>query len=99
MLCYFGNGKLTIDFNKSTELLKQAAIEYKSAEAQYKLGLYYQLGLNSEKDYQQAIAYYRQASDQGYNKADYRLGIIYHNGFGVNKDIQRATNLSLFKPN
>jgi len=45
-----------------------------------------------EKDYQEAVKYYRIAADQGHSFAQKNLGECYEYGDGVFKDIMKAIN-------
>ena len=56
------------------------------AEAQNKLGSFYQLGLGVIQNYKEAVTWYRKSSEQGDAFAQYNLGIMYINGLGVTQD-------------
>ena len=60
------------------------------AQAQYELGLMYELGMGIEKDLNQAYVWYQKSADQDYAKAQYNLGIFYALAKGVNKDIEQS---------
>ncbi len=60
------------------------------AQAQYKLGLMYELGMGIEKDLNQAFAWYQKSADQANAKAQYNLGIFYALAKGVEKDIEQS---------
>ena len=71
-----------VDPVKSLSLLeKSAALD--NAEAYYKLGKWYSIGYNVEKDEKKAFAYYSKASDLGHYRAMCNLGISYINGKGT----------------
>ncbi len=57
-------------------------------EAQYKLGVYYQKATTRNLD--EAIKYYKLASEQHNYKAQYNLGKMYEIGQGVDKDYDEA---------
>ena len=69
--------------------LKKSA-EQGDAKAQYNLGVCYYNGNGVEKDYQEAVKWWRKAAEQGDAKAQYNLGVCYSNGDGVEKDYQEA---------
>ncbi|MFQ5672316.1 MAG: tetratricopeptide repeat protein, partial [Nitrospinales bacterium] len=74
-------------FTALFEKYKQAVRENPNdAEAQNALGLMYELGLGVQKDYQQAVKWYRLAAEQGVAWAQFNLGLMYHEGQGVQQD-------------
>ena len=54
--------------------------------AQRNLGRAY----DTEKDYKEAVKWYREAADQGYAPAQSDLGLMYESGLGVEKDYKEA---------
>ena len=60
------------------------------AKAQYQLGNYYNYGDGVEKDYAEAIKWYRKAANQNYASAQFFLGVCYAKGTGVEKDYLEA---------
>ncbi|MBM2829449.1 MAG: Sel1 domain protein repeat-containing protein [Gammaproteobacteria bacterium] len=50
----------------------------------------YLKGLGTEKNYFEALNWFRKAAEQGVLEAQSNIGYIYENGFGVPKDIIRA---------
>ena len=64
------------DNNKAEEYLHQAA-ELGHAEAQFVLGLYYELRQRDSLDALEAYHWFRQSADQGYADACYKMG-LYH---------------------
>ena len=50
----------------------------------------YEKGLGVPKDYVQAIAWYREAADQGYASAHFNLGNMYYYGRGIPQDYAQA---------
>ena len=56
------------------------------AEAQYKLGKFYYMGLNKDLDYGQAVAWFEKSMNQGNINAMYSLGLCYLYGQGVERD-------------
>ncbi len=59
-------------------------------QAQYELGLMYELGLGVEKNFPQAFSWYQKSAHQNHPKAQYNLGIFYALGKGVGNDIQQS---------
>ena len=56
------------------------------AEAQDYLGYAYNMGTGVEKDYDEAVKWYRKAAEQGHAPGQSRLGKMYYLGYGVEKD-------------
>lgn len=71
------------------EQLLQAA-EQGFAEAQHKLGACYAYGRGVQRDWVQAVRWYRAAAEQGHALAQKDLGICYARGRGVPKDWAQA---------
>ena len=67
--------------------LKRSA-EQGNAEAQYKLGLMYDIGKEVDQDYQKAFEWYEKSANQGLASSQSRLGSMYRYGKGV--DINHA---------
>ena len=59
-------------------------------QAQYKLGLAYDVGVGAPQDLAQAAAWYERAAEQGHAGAQFSLGLMYANGRGVPQDLVRA---------
>jgi TPR repeat protein len=76
-------------FRMSVKPLTQSS-EQGDVEAQYKLGVMYDEGRGVEKDYIEAICWYRLAAEQGHAEAQYQLGQCYDKGYGVQKDQKEA---------
>ena len=57
--------------------------EQGDADAQYKLGVMYDIGQGVTQDYKEAMKWYRRAAEQGYASAQYRLSVKYFDGVGV----------------
>jgi TPR repeat protein len=55
-------------------------------DAQFRVGVQYELGAHVTKDPAQAAVWYRKASDQGYAQAQHSLGVLYESGNGVPLD-------------
>ena len=67
---------------KALMLLEKCA-ELGDGEAYYKLGKWYSIGYNVDKDEKKAFSYYSKASELGNYSAMCNLGIAYINGKGV----------------
>lgn len=62
--------------------LKRSA-EQGNAEAQYKLGLMYDIGKEVDQDYQKAFKWYEKSANQGLASSQSKLGSMYRYGKGV----------------
>ncbi len=60
------------------------------AEAQFNLGLMYDIGQGIAHDDAQAVQWYRKAAEQGHARAQWSLGYMYDEGEGVTKDEAQA---------
>ncbi len=58
--------------------------------AQYKLGLIYDVGVGAPQDLAKAALWYRRAADQGHVAAQFNLGLMYASGRGVPQDLVQA---------
>ena len=67
----------------------------KNAYAQNNLGYMYYHGQGVEKDYKEAIKWYKLSAEQGFSSAQNNLGQMYQKGLGVEKDYEEA--IILFK--
>ena len=70
----------------------QACAEYGEKRCQNQLGIWYEKGIGTEQNYQQALEWYQKSAEQGYASAYGNLGVIYYNGDGVGKDYQKAVD-------
>ena len=68
----------------------KAKAEQGDAKAQTDLGVCYYHGQGVEKDFAEAVKWYRKAAEQGVAKAQSNLGVCYANGEGVEKDYAEA---------
>ena len=75
------------DFNATN---KSTGVWSESATEQYNLGVKYYKGQGVQKDYKQAVHWFRKAAEQGHIQAQDYLGVMYHNGQGVPKDDKQA---------
>jgi TPR repeat protein len=63
-------------------LLGSVGASYAAAAADFRRGY----AAYVQKDYKQAVVWYRKASEQGHASAQYYLGLMYANGTGVAQD-------------
>jgi uncharacterized protein len=70
------------------EIRKNA--EQGDPNAQYKLGLVYDVGVGAPQDLTKAALWYQKAADQGYVAAQFNLGLMYASGRGVAQDLVQA---------
>ena len=61
-----------------------------SAVAEYNTGLSYYYGQGVEKDFAEAVKWFRKAAEQNYAPAQGMLGSCYHSGQGVSKNYAEA---------
>lgn len=78
------------DGNTQARERLQKLAEQGIAEAQNWLGEIYYYGYGVDKDYEQAVAWYRKAAEQGEASAQNNLGVMYKKGNGVDKDDEQA---------
>jgi TPR repeat protein len=64
--------------------------ELGDAEAQYNLGVMYDLGASVDQDLARAASWYRKAAAQGFMDAQTNLGMMYYRGEGVGRDYAEA---------
>ena len=68
-----------------------AYIPVNDAEEAYNIGCDYCYGENGkQKDYSEAVKWFRKAAEQGHTFAQYNLGVCYYNGWGVPLDYSEA---------
>lgn len=77
------------NYTKSIEYYKKAA-ELGNAEAQFKLGDYYLVGVVVEQNDEEAVKWCRKAAEQGYAPAEYALGYVYDEGVSVEQNYEEA---------
>lgn len=81
------------DFKGEESILRSLA-ENGNADAQYRLGRIYEMGLiDGEPNFQEAKTWFEKASDQGVVKAKVELGHLYLDGVGVLQNFDKARNL------
>lgn len=71
----------------------QQAAQQGDAEAQFNLGLSYELGDGVDQDDELCLYWYRQAAEQGHAGAQFILGTFYLNGIIVEEDAMQAVEL------
>ena len=74
------------------EAIRQAA-EQGNAEAQNKLGCFYEFGSGVPVDRKEAVKWFRMAADRGRADAQFNLGCCYEYGRGIKKDEGKAVEL------
>lgn len=57
---------------------------------QNQLGLWYEMGIGVEQDFENARKWYLESIKQDYPSAYYNLGLLYFTGKGVEKDLQKS---------
>ena len=68
------------------------AAEQGDADAQFDLGVIYDIGEDVSRDVAQAVIWYRKAAGQGHPAAQNNLGYMYQHGEGVPEDDVQAVN-------
>ncbi len=58
--------------------------------AEYNIGVMYDLGTGVEQDRTEAVIWYRKAANQGHENAQFNLGFLYANGDGVSQELVLA---------
>ncbi len=83
LLLFFG----TVNANAREKLEEiQLKAGQGNAQAQNKLGVFYEIGLGIDRDDCEAVKWYRLAAEQGYAEAQFNLGEMYEEGRGVQQD-------------
>ena len=59
-------------------------------EAQYNVGNAYKRGEGVEKNFEEAVKWWRFAAEQGGVDAQFNLGVCYYKGTGVEEDLEEA---------
>jgi TPR repeat protein len=77
---------------QSTPNIKQLqqSAEQGDPNAEYLLGLAYDVGVGAPQDFAEAGSWYRKAADQGHAGAQFNLGHLYADGRGVPQDFVQA---------
>lgn len=79
-----------IEENSEIVKLKRLA-EQGNAEAQYKLGLMYDMGKDVDQDYNKAFEWYEKSANQGLASSQSKLGSMYRYGKGVEVNHAKAS--------
>ena len=77
------------DFVTALKKFKSAAAQGNS-DAQFNLGVMYDIGQGVTQDYAEAVRWWKLAAAQGDATAQYNLGLMYGEGKGVVQDYTRA---------
>ena len=88
----FNTGKQAYDkklFSEAVKWLRKAA-EACHAQAQYYLGMCYQIGGDSLRNDEEALKWILKAAENGCTRAQERLGDMYNHGWGVPYDAYEA---------
>ena len=80
---------VTADDNEAVRWYRKAA-DQGHAEAQNRLGTYYEYGRGVTEDYDEAVRWYRKAADQDLAEAQNNLGECYYYGRGVTQHYTEA---------
>ena len=80
------------DYDNAAKWLKAAAEDDENAAAFNDLGYMYEMGLGVNKNYLEAVKYYRKAAAKGYAVAMFNLGEAYNSGTGVVQDKAQAAD-------
>lgn len=77
---------------EKSEIVKLKILaEQGNSEAQYKLGLIYDMGKDVDQDYQKAFEWYEKSANQGLASSQSRLGTMYRYGKGVDINHSKAS--------
>lgn len=79
------------DPEKFSLALKSAELEY--IPAMIEVGLMYQMGMGTQKDYQLAFNWFKNAVDHGEIEGNYYLAGMYEFGWGVDENWEKAESL------
>ena len=81
----YKSGDYATALREWTPLAKQG-----NADAQFDLGVMYELGQGVPQDGKTAVKWYRLAAEQGLADAQFNLGVMYAEGRGVPQDGKTA---------
>jgi len=82
------------DTTKALQLISDSIASHKHGRGYALMGYMYELGLEFEKDYKQAAAWYDKAAQRGNAKGMARLAWLYAKGRGVEENYNKAWALS-----
>ena len=77
------------DYATALRLWRQLA-DQGNPDAQYRVGLTYDVGVGASQDFTEAAKWYLMAAGQGHAAAQFNLGLLYANGRGVEQDNVQA---------
>jgi len=83
------------EYGKALELMLAAEKETGDPKAQTSLGIMYERGFGTERDYAAAKAWYTKAANQDYGEAKYYLADMMAHGRGTDIDYMGASKLFL----
>ncbi|MBR1504314.1 MAG: SEL1-like repeat protein [Prevotella sp.] len=72
----------TKDVETAVDLFRASAVQG-NRDAQYSMGDVYEIGDGVEKNYTEALKWYRMAAEQGHTRAIFCVGYIYYQGRGM----------------
>ncbi|KAG9297848.1 hypothetical protein G9A89_006789 [Geosiphon pyriformis] len=81
----------TISLNGISSISSEA--EAGNSNAQYNLGICYEKGLGTTKNFEKAFELYSKAAEAGNSNAQYKLGYCYYKGLGTTKNFEKAFEL------
>ena len=67
----------------------QVCASFGDKRCQNQLGIWYELGLGTEQNYELALKWFEKAAEQGYAAAYGNIGNLYYKGDGIEKDFQK----------
>lgn len=67
----------------------QVCASFGDKRCQNQLGIWYELGLGTEQNFELALKWFEKAAEQGYAAAYGNIGNLYYKGDGVEKDFQK----------
>ncbi|MDD5475508.1 MAG: hypothetical protein PHU03_03220 [Syntrophales bacterium] len=86
LVCFMGCREDAASLLKNKTLQAEAGV----VEAQFDLGMMYDLGRNTKQDHVEALKWYTMAAEQGHANAQYNLGRMYDWGRGMPVDYVMA---------
>ncbi len=86
---HYGHGTRK-NYKKAFEIFKYLADKDLDDEAFFYVGLYYQEGMGTSRDYKAALKYYRKGAKAGQAYCCNQLGVMYGKGQGVKKNVKKA---------
>ena len=85
-----GNKKMSLLQQLKAQYVKQRMLDdVEAGVTAYYLGLLYESGFGGPVDYMEAVTWYTNSADEGFDVAMYKLADLYAHGYGVDKDIRK----------